>query len=163
MSGAPVPIRETAPIVEARGVVKTYRSGTTEVEALRGTDLRVGRGEMVAVVGPSGSGKTTLLNCISGLDDVDAGEVRIAGRDIQAMSDRERTSFRGASMGFIFQAFNLVPVFTAAENVELPLLLNRAAPRDARRRAEEVLSQVGLADRTGHRPRELSGGEQHAD
>ena len=148
------------PIVDARAVVKTYRTGATEVQALRGTDLHADRGEMVAVVGPSGSGKTTLLNCLSGLDDIDDGAVHIAGRDIHAMSDRDRTSFRGASMGFIFQAFNLVPVFTAAENVELPLLLNGASPQDARRRAEEVLSQVGLAGRTDHRPTELSGGEQ---
>lgn len=111
------------PIVAARGLAKTYRRGQTEVQALRGTDLAVGRGEMVAVVGPSGSGKTTLLNCLSGLDDVDEGQVFIAGRDIHEMSDRERTAFRGSAMGFIFQAFNLVPVFSAAENVELPLLL----------------------------------------
>lgn len=147
-------------IVDTRGVVKTYRTGAVQVRALRGTDLQVASGEMVALVGPSGSGKTTLLNCLSGLDDIDEGSVRIAGRDIHAMSDRERTSFRGASMGFIFQAFNLVSVFTAAENVELPLLLNGSPPRDARHRAEEVLSQVGLAERTGHRPPELSGGEQ---
>ncbi|MDP9021541.1 MAG: ABC transporter ATP-binding protein [Actinomycetota bacterium] len=150
----------THPIVEAHGVAKTYRSGKTEVQALRGLDVVVARGEMVAVVGPSGSGKTTLLNCLSGLDDVDEGEVFIAGRDIHAMSDRERTAFRGTSMGFIFQAFNLVPVFTAAENVELPLLLADVRPREARRRAEQVLAQVGLAGRVDHRPAELSGGEQ---
>ncbi|MBW3664345.1 MAG: ABC transporter ATP-binding protein [Actinobacteria bacterium] len=150
----------TGPIVEARGVVKTYRRGQTEVQALRGTDLAVDRGEMVAVVGPSGSGKTTLLNCLSGLDDVDEGQVLVAGRDIHQMSDRERTAFRGRAMGFIFQAFNLVPVFSAAENVELPLLLGDAGPDEARRRAEEVLAQVGLADRVDHRPAELSGGEQ---
>lgn len=148
------------PIVDARGLVKTYQAGQTEVQALRGTDLRVGRGEMVAVVGPSGSGKTTLLNCLSGLDEVDAGQVLIDGQDIHAMSDRQRTAFRGRSMGFIFQAFNLIPVFTAAENVELPLLLSNADPNHARRRAEHVLTQVGLADRVDHRPTELSGGEQ---
>ncbi len=136
--------RVAGPIVEARGVVKTYRSGETQVQALRGTELVVARGEMVAIVGPSGSGKTTLLNCLSGLDDVDEGEVLIAGRDIHRMSDRERTAFRGSAMGFIFQAFNLVPVFTAVENVELPLLLGDARPDDARRRAEHVLAQVGL-------------------
>lgn len=130
------------------------------MKALRGTDLVVARGEIVAVVGPSGSGKTTLLNCVSGLDDIDEGQVRIAGRDIHAMSDRERTAFRGQSMGFIFQAFHLVPVFTAVENVELPLLLGDLPPDQARRRAEEVLSQVGLGDRGDHRPAELSGGEQ---
>lgn len=141
-------------------MVKTYRIGERQVQALRGTEVVVAPGEMVAVVGPSGSGKTTLLNCLSGLDDVDEGEVLIAGRDVHAMSDRERTAFRGSSMGFIFQAFNLVPVFTAAENVELPLLLGDARVDDARRRAEEVLAQVGLADRVDHRPAELSGGEQ---
>lgn len=147
-------------IVDARGVVKTYGRGTTEVQALRGADLRVARGEIVAVVGPSGSGKTTLLNCLSGLDDVDDGEISIAGHDIRAMSDRERTAFRGTSMGFVFQAFHLVPVFTAAENVELPLLLTGAPPSDARRRSEEVLGLVGLADRLDHHPAQLSGGEQ---
>ncbi len=148
------------PIVDARGLVKTYQAGETQVQALRGTDLQVSRGEMVAIVGPSGSGKTTLLNCLSGLDDVDDGQVLIDGQDIHAMSDRQRTAFRGRSMGFIFQAFNLIPVFTAAENVELPVLLGGGEPGEARRRAEQVLSRVGLADRIGHRPAELSGGEQ---
>lgn len=147
-------------IVDARGVVKTYGRGTTEVQALRGADLHVARGEIVAVVGPSGSGKTTLLNCLSGLDDVDDGEISIAGHDIRAMSDRERTAFRGTSMGFVFQAFHLVPVFTAAENVELPLLLTGAPPTEARQRSEEVLGLVGLAGRLDHHPAQLSGGEQ---
>lgn len=147
-------------IVDARGLVKTYRSGETEVQALRGTDLQVARGEMVTVVGPSGSGKTTLLNCVSGLDDLDDGRVLIDGQDIHAMSDRKRTAFRGRSMGFIFQAFNLIPVFTAAENAELPVLLAGGQPDEARRRAEHVLSRVGLGDRVDHRPAELSGGEQ---
>lgn len=152
--------RDVPPIVEAKGVVKTYLAGSTEVQALRGADLRVERGEMVAVVGPSGSGKTTLLNCMSGLDDIDGGVVEVAGQDIHAMSDRERTAFRGREMGFIFQAFNLVSVFTAAENVELPLLLTDVGPHEARRRAAEVLSQVGLSERVDHLPSELSGGEQ---
>jgi putative ABC transport system ATP-binding protein len=124
-----------APILEARGVVKTYHTGALEVPALRGLDLAVWAGEMVAVVGPSGCGKTTLLNCLSGLDDIDTGEVRIAGREIHQMPDRARTEVRGRSMGFVFQAFNLIPVFTAAENVELPLLLTGVPPREARRRA----------------------------
>lgn len=148
------------PIVDARDVAKAYRSGPSEMRALRGTDLRVARGEMVAVVGPSGSGKTTLLNTLSGLDDVDAGEIRIAGEDIHGLSDRRRTAFRARSMGFVFQAFNLVPVFSAAENVELPLLLVGVAPGEARRRAERMLARVGLEHRVGHRPAELSGGEQ---
>lgn len=151
---------KSGPIVEASGVVKTYRRGETAVQALRGTDLVVDRGEMVAVVGRSGSGKTTMLNCLSGLDDIDEGTVLIEGRDIHTMSDRERTAFRGRSMGFVFQAFNLVPVFTAAENVELPLLLSDVSPDAARDRAESVLAQVGLSERVEHRPAELSGGEQ---
>jgi putative ABC transport system ATP-binding protein len=115
---------------------------------------------MVAVMGPSGSGKTTLLNCLSGLDDIDGGRVLVAGQDLFAMSDAARTSHRATSMGFIFQAFNLIPVFTAAENVELPLLLGGVGAKEARRRAVQMLERVGLGDRTGHRPNELSGGEQ---
>jgi putative ABC transport system ATP-binding protein len=154
------PASPNGPIVDARGVVKTHGSGATQVRALGGIDLEVRRGEMLAVVGPSGSGKTTLLNCLSGLDEVDAGEVVIAGENLHAMPDRRRTAFRGRSMGFVFQAFNLVPVFSAAENVELPLLLNGAGADEARRRAEQVLALVGLSERRGHHPAELSGGEQ---
>jgi putative ABC transport system ATP-binding protein len=144
----------------AEHVRKVYRTGKIEVEALADLDLTVHRGELVAVMGPSGSGKTTLLNCLSGLDDIDAGRVLIAGRDLFAMSDAARTTHRATSMGFIFQSFNLIPVFTAAENVELPLLLAGVGAKDARRRAVEMLERVGLGDRTGHRPNELSGGEQ---
>jgi putative ABC transport system ATP-binding protein len=130
------------------------------VEALRGVDLDVEAGELVAVMGPSGSGKTTLLNCLSGLDDIDAGTVLVDGRSIHKLPDAERTRHRASSMGFIFQAFNLIPVFTATENVELPLLLTGTPPREARRRAEETLGRVGLGHRLEHRPAELSGGEQ---
>ncbi|HYP22509.1 MAG TPA: ABC transporter ATP-binding protein [Actinomycetota bacterium] len=130
------------------------------VEALRDLDLTIPRGEFVAVMGPSGSGKTTLLNCLSGLDDVDGGTVVVEGQDIHALSDAKRSRHRAEKMGFIFQSFNLIPVFTAAENVELPLLLAGAAPKEARRRAEETLERVGLGHRKGHRPNELSGGEQ---
>src|SRR6266508_548860 len=111
-------------------------------------------------MGPSGSGKTTLLNCLSGLDDIDGGRVVIDGEDLFAMSDTARTMHRARSMGFIFQAFNLIPVFTVAENVELPLLLVGTPPKEARPRAVEMLGRVGLAHRTEHRPNELSGGEQ---
>ncbi|MEA3200706.1 MAG: putative transport system ATP-binding protein, partial [Thermoplasmata archaeon] len=111
------PEQPDAPMVEARGVVKTYRSGALEVPALRGVDLVIRRGEMVAVMGPSGCGKTTLLNCLSGLDDVEGGSVKIAGREITTMDDARRTGFRARSMGFIFQSYNLLPVLTAAENV----------------------------------------------
>jgi len=147
-------------ILDARAVVKTYRTGAEPVLALRGIDLRVPAGEMVAVVGPSGCGKTTLLNCLSGLDEIDAGEVYIRGDEIHSMPDRRRTAFRGRSMGFVFQAFNLIQVFSAAENVELPLLLIGTPPKEARARAEEVLGRVGLGGRFHHRPPELSGGEQ---
>jgi putative ABC transport system ATP-binding protein len=147
-------------LLVAEGVRKVYRTGEIEVEALSGLDLTVRQGELVAVMGPSGSGKTTLLNCLSGLDGIDAGRVLLNGRDLFAMSDAARTSHRATSMGFVFQAFNLIPVFTAAENVELPLLLGGIGARQARRRAVEMLERVGLGHRTGHRPNELSGGEQ---
>src|SRR5262244_2609948 len=111
-------------------------------------------------MGPSGSGKTTLLNCLSGLDDIDAGRVVVQGRDLFGMSDGDRTEHRAHAMGFVFQAFNLIPVFTAAENVELPLLLVGTPPREARRRAAAMLDRVGLAHRLAHRPNEMSGGEQ---
>ncbi|GAA4833675.1 ABC transporter ATP-binding protein [Kitasatospora terrestris] len=148
------------PLLAATGVRKVYRTGSVEVTALRGLDLTVERGELVGVMGPSGSGKTTLLNCLSGLDDIDGGLVEVDGRDLFAMSDAERTEHRARTMGFVFQAFNLIPVFSAAENVELPLLLVGTAPREARARAVEMLGRVGLGHRVGHRPSELSGGEQ---
>jgi len=149
-----------APILSARGVRKVYRTGAVEVEALRGIDLDLGAGEMVTVMGPSGNGKTTLLNCLSGLDEIDAGSVVIDGEDIAAMSDARRTDHRAARMGFIFQSFNLIGVLSAAENVELPLLLAGARPKEARGRAHEMLTRVGLDGRDRHRPAELSGGEQ---
>ncbi len=149
-----------APILSARGVRKTYRSGVESVEALDGVDLDVAPGEFVAVMGPSGSGKTTLLNCLSGLDDIDEGRVAIDGQPIHELSDARRTRHRAASMGFVFQAFNLIPVFTAVENVELPLLLAGRGPKEARARAEETLERLGLGERLRHRPPELSGGEQ---
>src|SRR5687768_5406274 len=150
----------TNDILVARGVRKIYRTGAHEVEALRSVDLTVRRGEFVAVMGPSGSGKTTLLNCLSGLDDIDGGQVLIDGEDIQKMSDGKRTRHRASSMGFVFQAFNLIPVFNAVENVELPLLLAGVSQRDARKAATETLARVGLQHRLHHRPAELSGGEQ---
>ncbi len=147
-------------MVEARGVVKVYRTGALEVPALQGVDLVIHRGEMVAVMGPSGCGKTTLLNCLSGLDDIDRGSVHVAGREITSMKDAERTAFRARSMGFIFQSYNLLPVLTAAENVELPLLVGGVDPRSARKRALEALASVGLRERADHKPTELSGGQQ---
>jgi len=146
-------------IVRATGVRKVYHSGT-EVEALSKVDLDVARGEMVAIVGPSGSGKTTLLNCLSGLERIDEGEILIDGTDLATMKDDARTEFRARSMGFVFQAFNLLPVLSAVENVEIPMLLIGTGAREARRRAVETLEQVGLAPRADHRPDQLSGGEQ---
>jgi putative ABC transport system ATP-binding protein len=144
----------------AEGVRKLYRTGEVEVEALKHLDLTVEDGEMVAVMGPSGSGKTTLLNCLSGLDDIDGGRVMIQGEDLFAMSDASRTEHRARTMGFVFQAFNLIPVFSAVENVELPLLLVGRPAAEARQRALEMLERVGLGHRSSHRPNELSGGEQ---
>jgi putative ABC transport system ATP-binding protein len=153
-------VRESIPILEAQGVRKIYRSGADSVVALHGLDLRVPRGQFVAVMGPSGSGKTTLLNCVSGLDEIDAGRVLVEGLSIHELSDKERTKHRAKEMGFIFQAFNLIPVFTATENVELPLLLAGVRVHDARIRARETLERVGLGHRLDRRPMELSGGEQ---
>jgi putative ABC transport system ATP-binding protein len=148
------------PIVEARSVVKTYDTGAVRVEALRGVDLTLGRGEMAAIMGPSGCGKTTLLNCLSGLDAVDGGDVVIDGTSLSEMSDRDRTDYRARHMGFVFQFDNLMPVLSAVENVELPLLVSRVKAGAARRLALEALDLVGLADRASHVPDELSGGER---
>jgi ABC-type lipoprotein export system ATPase subunit len=148
------------PIVEARTVVKTYDTGAVRVDALRGVDLTLERGEMAAIMGPSGCGKTTLLNCLSGLDTIDSGDVLIDGTSLSGMSDRARTDYRARHMGFVFQFYNLMPVLTAVENVELPLLVARVDGRSARRRALEALELVGIADRASHVPDELSGGER---
>jgi putative ABC transport system ATP-binding protein len=152
--------QERTPIVEATNVVKIYDTGRVKVPALRGVSLTVYRGEMVAIMGPSGSGKTTLLNCLSGLDTIDEGMILIAGKDLARLPDDVRSEFRARHMGFVFQLFNLIPVLSALENVELPALLAGIRPSEARRRAWAVLEQVGLADRAGHKPAELSGGQQ---
>jgi ABC-type lipoprotein export system ATPase subunit len=148
------------PIVEAKAIVKTYDTGAVRVEALRGVDLTLERGEMAAIMGPSGCGKTTLLNCLSGLDTIDSGDVVIDGTSLAHMSDRERTDYRARHMGFVFQFYNLMPVLSAVENVELPLLVSRVDGRTARRQALEALDLVGIADRASHVPDELSGGER---
>jgi putative ABC transport system ATP-binding protein len=157
---SPMRQAQLEPIVEAREVVKTYDTGKVEVHALRGVSFSVSRGEMVAIMGPSGSGKTTLLNCLSGLDAIDSGDVLIDGVALSSMSDRERTDYRARRMGFVFQFYNLIPVLTAVENVELPLLVARRPAKDARRQALNALDLVGLADRAGHVPDELSGGQR---
>ena len=149
-----------APIVEARSLRKTYDTGSVRVDALRGVDLVLEPGEMVAIMGPSGCGKTTLLNCLSGLDSIDGGEALIEGTPLSEMSDRERTDYRARRMGFVFQFYNLIPVLTAVENVELPLLVARVSGTEARERALGALGLVGLADRAGHVPDALSGGER---
>jgi putative ABC transport system ATP-binding protein len=147
-------------IIEARGIEKTYDTGKVQVPALRGVELMIRRGEMVAIMGPSGCGKTTLLNCLSGLDTIDAGTIRIAGTDLAKLSDNARTAFRTQQMGFVFQFYNLLPVLSAVENVELPLLVSGVKPKEARERTLAVLAQVGLADWVGHKPAELSGGQR---
>ena len=151
---------QTQPIIQAQNVHKMYRSGQLRVEALREIDLTVARGEMVAIMGPSGCGKTTLLNCLAGLDTIDDGEITIQGDRLRDLSDNERTTYRALHMGFIFQDFNLLPMLSALENVELPLLVARVSSKQARPRALELLEQVGLADRARHRPAELSGGQR---
>jgi len=150
----------STPIVEARSLRKTYDTGAVRVDALRGVDLVLEPGEMVAIMGPSGCGKTTLLNCLSGLDSIDGGEALIDGTPLSEMSDRERTDYRARRMGFVFQFYNLIPVLTAVENVELPLLVARVSGREARAQALAALDLVGLADRAGHVPDALSGGER---
>jgi putative ABC transport system ATP-binding protein len=147
-------------IIEATSVVKTYDGGTVSVQALRGVDLTVDRGEMVAIMGPSGCGKTTLLNCLSGIDTIDAGQIIIDGTDINRLSDKAKSRYRARRMGFVFQTYNLLPVLSAAENVELPLVISGMDGKEARARAIAALGEVGLADRAGHWPNQLSGGQR---
>ncbi|MBA2758497.1 MAG: ABC transporter ATP-binding protein [Chloroflexia bacterium] len=147
-------------IIVAENVVKTYDTGTTRVEALKGVSFAVGRGEMVAVMGPSGCGKTTLLNTLSGLDSVDSGQIWLEGQDLATMGDKKRTDYRARRMGFVFQVFNLLPVLNAVENVELPLLVAGVRLSEARERSMAALERVELADWADHRPAELSGGQR---
>jgi putative ABC transport system ATP-binding protein len=148
------------PIARAIDVTKTYRTGDVEVHALRAVNLEIKRGEMVAIMGPSGCGKTTLLNCLSGLDEIDGGEVIIEGVPLSKMGDRARTDYRARRMGFVFQFYNLLPVLTAVENVELPLLVAGVRGKEARQKALGTLGLVGLSERARHVPAELSGGER---
>jgi len=149
-----------ASIVSAKNVHKTYDTGKIQVKALRGVDIEIEKGEMVAVMGPSGCGKTTLLNCLSGLDELTEGQVLIEGQDVHAMKDNLRTEYRAKKMGFIFQTFNLLPVLTAAENVELPLLVSGMRLKEARQKAEKALELVDLVEWKHHKPSELSGGQR---
>ncbi len=150
----------TAIVVVARAVAKSYVTHGLTVRALDGVTFQVSRGEMVAIMGPSGCGKTTLLNCLAGLDSIDNGQILIDGLDIARLGDQRLSDVRVRTMGFIFQNFNLLPVLSAVENVEMPLLIQQARPRIARQRALELLAAVGIADRAAHRPAELSGGQR---
>lgn len=151
---------ENGYIVNATGIHKTYSTGAITVSALRGIDLQVKRGEMVAIMGPSGCGKTTTLNCLSGLDDIDSGTVVIDGQVIHDLPDDDRSDYRARRMGFVFQLYNLLPVLSAVENVEMPLLVSGISSKEARRRSLDLLEQVGLAERANHLPAELSGGQR---
>ena len=147
-------------MIWARGVNKTYNTGAVQVHALRGVDLDVRQGEMVAVMGPSGCGKTTLLNCLSGLDEIDSGEIKIENTGLHQLPDDERSDYRARRMGFVFQLYNLLPVLSAVENVEMPLLVSGTKPGEARNRSMEILDVVGLSERAHHLPGELSGGQR---
>ena len=149
-----------APIIQAIDVVKTYHTGKVEVRALRGVSLAVPRAQMVAIMGPSGCGKTTLLNCLSGLDVIDGGQILIEDVDINTLSDNKKSEYRAHRMGFVFQFYNLLPVLSAVENVELPLLVSGTRAKAARKRAMEALELVHLTDWATHRPAELSGGQR---
>jgi putative ABC transport system ATP-binding protein len=146
--------------VRLRDVSKTYGKGDARVHALRGVDLEVRSGELMMLVGPSGCGKTTLISVAAGILDPEAGSVEVLGQDLKTLSDRALVRFRGRSIGFVFQAFNLVPALTAAENVSIPLLLQGVPHASAQARAKEMLDRVGLGDRHGARATDLSGGQQ---
>jgi putative ABC transport system ATP-binding protein len=147
-------------IVRASDISKTYDTGRIKVRALRGINLSVKRAEIIAIMGPSGCGKTTLLNCLSGLDSIDSGTILVDGSDINRLSDNQKTDFRARRMGFVFQFYNLLPVLSAIENVELPLLVSGTRSREARKRAYTALEQVHLSEWAHHRPAELSGGQR---
>jgi putative ABC transport system ATP-binding protein len=148
------------PVIRMRGLSKTYRRGGETLTVLDGMDLDVSPGEFLALMGPSGSGKSTILNLIGGLDLPDAGEVVVAGQDVSRLSGDALAAWRAQNVGYVFQAFNLIPVLTARENVELPLLLTPLKKRERRDQAEHALALVGLSDRMGHRPKQLSGGQE---
>ena len=148
-------------IIEIRGVTKDYTLGKVKVPALRGIDLDIVKGDLVTIMGPSGSGKTTLLNIIGCIDLPTLGNVKVSGRELTLLNDREITNLRLHHLGFIFQTFNLIPVLTSVENVEFPLLLQKSLSRkEIRKRAESLLDEVGLAQYGHHRPAELSGGQR---
>ena len=147
-------------VIETRGVTKVYNPDQVPVHALNGVDLDIKKGEFTAIVGPSGSGKTTLLNIIGGLDAPTEGTVKIQGTDLSTLSDRELIDFRLRHIGFIFQAYNLIPVLTAEENVSFVMQMQGRSEQECRERSLQLLNDVGLADKIDKRPSELSGGEQ---
>jgi len=151
---------DALPIVEIRNLSKSYRRGSQVLPVLTGVFLDIGRGEFLALMGPSGSGKTTLLNLIAGIDKADGGSIKVGGIEITALSENQLAMWRASNVGFIFQFYNLIPVLTAFENVELPLLLSSLSKKDRRSHVELALSVVSLADRMDHRPGQLSGGQQ---
>jgi len=146
--------------VRCQGVTKTYGSGSSSVTALRGIDLEIRSGELMMLVGPSGCGKTTLISVIAGILDHDNGECEVFGEDLQHLSQGQRTRYRGRNIGFVFQAFNLLPTLTAAQNVAVPLMINGIRPSKAHEKARAALAKVGLGDRTTDLPAQLSGGQQ---
>ena len=147
-------------IIRCDNVTKTYVTGDIVVQALKGITMEIKKGEMVAVMGPSGCGKTTLLNCLSGIDEVTSGKIFIEDQELTSMNDNGKTNFRAKRMGFVFQFYNLLPVLTATENVELPLLIAGTSPQEARKKALDLLDAVGLTPRAALRPNALSGGER---
>jgi len=152
--------RGSSSLIQVRGLDKTYKRGGEEIHVLQGLNLDVSQGEFVAFMGPSGSGKTTLLNLLGGLDVPSKGSISVAGDEITSMSRGKLTQWRARHVGFIFQMYNLIPVLTAAENVELPLLLTKLSKAQRRKHVETALGIVGLADRMNHYPRQLSGGQE---
>jgi lipoprotein-releasing system ATP-binding protein len=147
-------------VLLASGVAKAYREGPRQVVVLKGAELSVAQGEIVAIVGASGSGKSTLLHCLGGLDTLDAGTVSIRGQDLAQLSDVARGTLRNESLGFVYQFHHLLPEFTALDNVAMPLTIRRQPLAQARAQAAEALAAVGLAERATHHPAELSGGER---
>ncbi len=147
-------------VVAGRDVWKVYGSGDMAVPALQGIDVDIYRGEILAIMGPSGCGKTTFLNCFSGLDDISRGSVTVEGTDIHSMPDTKKSEYRARRTGFVFQSYNLLPILSAEENVEMPLLIGGRSAKEARSEARSILTEMGLGDRLTHRPAELSGGQQ---